>query len=202
MDNWFRNVLLGLSEWGIIIEKRRKKEKKTLSNALPPSPKARLPTVKRKSLPRTPVRIVGYNHMWQLVRDPAIPPLGCVITDDCHNLVPSHGKVSDLNCAAVNLQNFTLCTHTVWVGGSGVEHWGICGAPMLRSSAMWKLTKMFLFGRMENKKNICCFCSSDFSRMRMVRLTPTVCDWTVGLESLQKRLWSCYRLGLLSLIFS
>lgn len=53
-------------------------------------------------------------------------PRRCVITDDCHSLVPSHGEASDLNCAAVNLQNFTCEALTLsgWVvlgGGGGLN---------------------------------------------------------------------------------
>lgn len=47
------------------------------------------------------------------------PPRRCVITGDCHNLVPSHGEASDLNCSALNLENVSCQVLILY------EHWGI-----------------------------------------------------------------------------
>lgn len=64
------------------------------------------------------------------------PPLRCVITGDCHNLVPSHGEASDLNCSALNLENVSCQVLILY------EHWGI-SVDLMQLSLML-LTKRFL----------------------------------------------------------
>lgn len=51
-------------------------------------------------------RVVPHNHMWQpTLFSTWYPPCCWVITGNRQHLVPSHGEASDLNCAALSLQN-------------------------------------------------------------------------------------------------
>lgn len=103
--------LLWGNEWagGSIIGKKQKRERCLLIRyhlPLWPACQRSRNNSCQEPRPRSLVTITCDN--WCVILSSAWhPPQGCVITDDCHNFVPSHGEASDLNRAAVNLQNFT-----------------------------------------------------------------------------------------------
>ena len=123
-EEWVR----GEGRLGQLLGKRRKREKRvsTLTNALPPSTFGPDCQWSRKtdscSCQETPARIVGYNHMWQPMRDPvtcmAPAPGRGIITGDCHNSAPSHGEAlwPELCCCQPSKLHM-FSTHSFWVGG-------------------------------------------------------------------------------------
>lgn len=89
-------------------------------------------------------------------------PQRCVITGDCHNLVPSHSKASELTCAAVNLQNitYTKCLfclgkgHLVWSYNRGGKVWHVM---VNKSRFLWNLHTFWIFWALCKKRIVIFF---------------------------------------------